>query len=529
MTAIDYGQLNFLPPLIRDYISGDKKLKGLYNAAFDFSAFAQVMRERKFPAETRRVLSEVVKKQYSGIPVSEKVAENIHALQDETTFTVTTAHQPVLFTGPLYFVYKIISAIHVAEKLKKEFPQQHFVPVYFMGAEDHDFDEINHCYLNGEKLEWKHERRGAVGRISTHDILPLIDAVEQRIQGVYAAEIIQMLRDAYTEHATLANATAYFVNSLFGEYGLVVLNPDNADFKRVFAPVIKEELLHQRVQGFALNAINALMELGYSAQATPREINVFYLTGNSRERIVFDAATQKFRVLNTGLVFSKEEIIREVDTSPEKFSPNVFLRPLYQEMILPNLAYIGGAGELSYWLEQKSIFDFFGVNFPLLALRNSAMLIDQATHRKIEKTGLQLQDFFKEGERLVNDFVRKASANTLDFTVEREKIVALFEEMREKAVAVDATLAGAVEAQKAAALNGLEGLEKKIVKAEKRNFETATTQIRAVKAKLFPENTLQERIENFLPVYAEEGMDFFRALVNEFDPFRMKMLFVRRQ
>ncbi|MDZ4846892.1 MAG: bacillithiol biosynthesis cysteine-adding enzyme BshC [Chitinophagales bacterium] len=523
--AIEYSQLNIFPKLIQDYLTNSETVKPFYNYSFNFQSFKQGIADRKFPIESRKVLVEVLTRQYRGLATAPIVSENIKKFGEPNTFAITTAHQPVLFTGPLYFIYKIISAINVAEQLRKEFPENHFVPVYFMGAEDHDFDEINHLWLNGEKIEWQHDRRGAVGRISTHDIAPLIQEVENGLQGEFAAEAVQLIKDAYIGRTTLAEATAYFVNSLFGEYGLVVINPDDKELKKLFAPVIEDELLNNRAFTLTEKLIKKITEQGYEIQANPREINLFYVTDGSRERIVFEEKENRYHVLNTALTFTRDEIIKEVQEHPEHFSPNVFLRPLFQEMMLPNLAYIGGAGELSYWFEQKAIFDYFNVNFPMLVLRNSAMLVDANTQKKFEKTGLDWNDFYQDEETLIKNFVKKNSTNTLDFSAEKDKINALFNGIRDKAAAVDVTLTGAVEAQKTAVINSIEGLEKKILKAEKRNFETSTAQIKSVKAKLFPNNNLQERVENFLPYYAAGGKKFIESLKKEFNPFNKQLLF----
>lgn len=520
----DYAQLDFLPHLIQDYLSGSNKLTGFYKYPFRFDSFRQIITDRSFSGINRKVLVETLNRQYQTISVCDKVIDNIRKLNDARTFTITTAHQPVLFTGPLYFIYKIISAINVAEQLNRRFPDNHFVPVYFMGAEDHDFDEINHCIVNGDKLEWQHDKRGAVGRMPTREIVPLIAELENRLKGEFAAEVIQKVKNAYDGNATLAKATAQFVHDLFGTYGLVVINPDDIELKKLFASAMEEELFNSRVKSISEKAISNLSVCGYEIQANPREINLFYLTESSRERIVFDEKDNRYRVLNTVRSFTKEEIADELRAFPERFSPNVFLRPLYQETILPNLAYIGGAGELSYWLEQKSIFDFYNINFPMLVLRNSAALVDASTQKKFEKTGLDWNTYFQEEDTIVKNYVKSKSDNLLDFAAEKDKINLLFNEIRNKAAAVDTTLAGAAEAQKTAALNSIDGLEKKMLKAEKRNFETITGQIKTVKGKLFPGNSLQERVENFLPYYAENGKLFFDTLLSEFDPFRKQML-----
>lgn len=524
--AIDYLQLDFLPKLIRDYLKGEERLKPFYQYPFDFNAFKQVIADRKFSPENRKVLVEALERQNSKLNVCEKVSGNIQKLRDPNTFTVVTAHQPVIFTGPLYFIYKIISAISLAERLQKTFPDKHFVPVYYMGAEDHDFDEINHLWLGNEKLEWQHDRRGAVGRISTNDITVLTQEIGTRLHGEFAEGTAQLLNAAYRANSTLADATAHFVNSIFGEQGLVVLNPDDAELKKLFIPVIEDEVLNRRAMKACESTLDSLQSLGYDVQATPREINLFYLGNSFRERIVFDEETKKYRVLNTQLSFTPEEIVKELQAFPEHFSPNVMLRPLYQETILPNLAYVGGAGELSYWLQQKEIFKHYGVNYPMLVQRNSAVLIDAATQKKIEKTGVELKELFQDEDTLVKEFVKRTSNNNLDLSAEKERINELFNAIREKAVVIDPTLAGAVEAQKAATINNVDGLEKKILKAEKRNFETTTTQLKAIRTKLFPDNNMQERVENFLPYYAAGGEQFLNALKAEFDPFRKEMVFL---
>jgi len=527
ISAVDYSELHIYPKLIRDYLSASPRLNSFYKYPFDFGAFRQVIPDKGITAEHRSILAGVLTEQYAGIQTTSAVRRNIEKLKDADTFTIATAHQPVLFTGPLYVIYKIVSAIHVAERLCREYPDRHFVPVYCMGAEDHDFEEINHVWLSGEKLEWKQDKGGAVGRLSTKDIMPLIDEAEKRLHGkAFASEATGLLKEAYGSQPTLARATLHLVDKLFGEYGLVVLIPDNKQLKQLFASVIEEELLHNHSFKLTGQTNHELSALGYEAQVNPREINLFYLGENIRERIVLNPQTKKYDVLNASLSFAGDEMLRLVKDSPECFSPNVMLRPLYQETILPNLAYVGGAGELSYWLQQKRIFDHYGVNFPMLVLRNSAMLVDAGTARKISRAGIELKELFEEEEALIQNFVKRNSNNPLSFDSEREEALGIFEAIRGKVTAVDPTLAGAIEAQKAAFVKGLEGIETKVMRAEKRNFETVITQIKSVKAKLFPGNTLQERVDSFLPYYAQYGDELLRLLKQRFDPFRKEFLFI---
>ena len=518
-----FAQLQLLPALISGYLSGAKALAPFYQYPFEFSSFRKVIANKKFSDRNRNVLADALTAQYAGVAAPPAVLKNIAKLREGKTFTITTAHQPVIFTGPLYFIYKILCAINIAEQLNAAEPDCHFVPVYFMGAEDHDFEEINHLWVGGEKLEWQAKGGGAVGRLRTEGLDEVLAQMENQLrEKPYAAELFDIFRNTYVKHETLAKATLHFVNRLFGEYGLVALNPDNRELKSLFTHVIEDEILNGRSFSLATKTIAELEALGYGIQAAPREINLFYLNGNSRERIT--AESDSYKVLNTAHVFSRDEIIREARECPEKFSPNVMLRPLYQETILPNLAYVGGAGELSYWLEQKSIFDYFKVNFPMLVLRSSALLVDAAVQKKAEKSGLRWEDFFEEEEALVKNFVKRTSSNSLDFSAEKKSVEDLFLHIREKAVAVDTTLGGSAEALKASFLNGLDGFEKKILKAEKRNLDTAIAQVKAVKSKLFPQRALQERVENFSSYYVQSGKQFFQELKQELDPFKKELL-----
>ena len=515
---IDYKTANTLSKLMSDYIGGEPRLNSLYKYPFSFDAFSQVIADKKSDKTNREALVEVLNEQYKDLETSKKVRDNIESLEEENTFTITTAHQPNLFTGYLFFIYKILGAISITERLNKEFPGHHFVPIYYMGGEDHDFKEINHVYLFGEKLEWQQSQGGAVGRLNTASVEPVIEKVKEKLSGMpFSEELVEMLETAYLKHKTLSEATRYMVNRLFSDYGLVILAPDHRELKKLFIPVMEDEIFSMRANPVVQKAIDQLDKMGYKVQANPRDINFFYLTEGRRDRIVKD--NNKYQALDTSMSFTEAELLKEINEHPERFSPNVFFRPLYQETILPNLAYVGGGGELAYWLEQKALFDHYQVNFPMLVFRNSALLIDKNTGNKMEKTGLELQDIFQNEEDLVKDFVKKNTENTLNLEKEKAEIEDIFERIAKKAVPVDPTLEKAIEGQKTGFLKGLENIESKLLRAEKRNFETSVNQIRSVKAKLFPNQSLQERVDNFLPWHAVQGKGFIEMLKPQLDPF----------
>ncbi len=524
MTTIPLQTTPFTPPLIKDYIEEKKALQSFYNRYPTVENFKIQMEEKGKQFHHREVLVAALLKQYENCPAADAVKNNIQALAASNTFTVTTAHQTNIFTGPLYYIIKIAHAIKLSVELKKHYPDFHFVPVYWMGCEDHDFEEINHCYVFGEKYEWTDAQGGAIGRHHTKGLLTIVNTLREKLQGsTHANEILDLFQKAYAQQETLADATRVIVNELFGNYGLVVINPDDKNLKQLFSTVISEELKNESSWIAAEASSGKLESLGYQPQAFARPVNLFYLEKNMRERLVRNEATKMFEVLNTSLKFTEKEISALASSAPEKFSPNVFLRPLYQETILPNLAYIGGGGELSYWLQQQQIFEDHHTVFPMLILRNSFIFSDANTDRKLEKLSLSVTDFFVHEDEIIRKFMEQNSALP-EFSEEIGSLKKTYASIKAKALSADATLEKAVESQLQQALNNMDALEKKILRAQKQKEETSVNQIKAVKNKWFPAGKLQERHENFLPYYASEGKSFIEKIISDIEPLKAVLI-----
>lgn len=499
------------------YATGNEQLRSFYKYDVTLDAFAQVIEDKKSNATNRKILVEVLQEQYAALDLNDAVRQNIQSLANPNTFTIVTAHQPALFTGPLYYIYKIISTINLTEQLNKTYPDYHFVPVFVNGAEDHDFEEVNHASIFNKKLEWQSGETGSVGRMKTASLAPVLEELKSILgESENAQYLYQLLHTAYTSHERYGMATNHLVHELFKEYGLVVLDMNHKQLKKLFIPIMEEELLYQTSLQYVEKTQQELEKLGFSSQAHVRDINLFYLQDQIRERIVREGDT--FKVLNTDYTFSKEDIIQELHEHPEHFSPNVVLRPLYQEIILPNLAYIGGGGEIAYWLERKSQFEHFGVNFPMLIRRNSALWIDGGSANKIEKLDLSVEDLFKDTEVLIKNYVAENAEEELSLSDEKNALEKLFNQIAEKAKNIDPTLEKAVLAEGAKQVKTVEQLESRIVRAEKQRHETALNQIRSLRDKFFPNNGLQERSDNFMSIYLKYGQEFFDVLKENLDP-----------
>ena len=497
--------------IVLDYLDDAAALKPFYVHRPTIDGIKQTINERKSFPTNRQVLVDHLKSQYSHLPASALVNRNIELLLQENTFTITTAHQPNLFTGPLYFIYKILHAIKLADTLTQELTQYNFVPVYYMGSEDADFEELSHATVNGVKYQWATQQNGAFGRmVIDKNITQLIHAISgQLLVQPHGKEIVDALLASYKEKTTIQDATFAFVHFLFERFGLIVINADAKELKQQMIPVFEEELL-QRSSSSIVHQTTTALEQHYKVQAGGREINLFYFDEDLRERI--EAVGDGFAVANTTIKFTKEEMLKELNEHPERFSPNVILRGLYQDTILPNIAFIGGGGELAYWLELKNVFAHHKVPYPVLVLRNSFLVTEQQWIDKIQKLGFTATDFFSSEDELLNNFVHRITTNPVKLNGSFTEAEAFYELLKQKAAVVDTTLTQHVEALKTKALYRLQELEKKLLRAEKRKYADQQRQIQTIKQQLFPGKSLQERKESFLGFYAKWGSGLIDAL-----------------
>lgn len=519
--CINYQESGYFSPLMNDYLNQKPQLDSLYNRFPTLENFEVQIEEKKINFdgngnEKRKILVSVLENQYATIETSVATLNNIKLLNNSKTFTVTTGHQLNLFSGPLYFLYKIISTINLTKELKAKYPSFDFVPIYWMATEDHDFEEINYFNFKGKKFRWNIESSGPVGRLSTNSLEDLFEIFALEMGSSTNAKALKKLfEDSYINHTNLADATRYLANSIFEEYGLVILDADNRDLKRSFNPYAKEELLHQTSYKNVLETAEKLKN--YTVQVNPREINLFYIENNLRERIILENGT--YKVNNTKIEFSETEILELLENNPEKFSPNVIMRPLYQEVILPNLCYIGGGGEIAYWLELKSFFDSAKVTFPMLLLRNSALLATQKQAEKADILGLSWADLFSKQTDLVTNKTKQLSEFPIDLSNLKEQLSKQFELLFETANHTDKSFAGAVKAQHAKQIKGLENLEKRLLKAQKRKFSELLERITNLQNELFPNQSLQERQANFSEFYMEYGAYLIPLLIDKLKPF----------
>lgn len=546
VSTIDFEKTGYFSSIVTQYIKGAPALLPYFKHTSDFAGLAQAMAARKLFPTDRSTLVKALKQQYeiafsaeTTAPLSENslhpvsaigkqedatndpdafVKNNIELLADSNTFTITTAHQPNLFTGYLYFAYKILHTVKLAAAAKAQFPENNFVPVYYMGSEDADLDELGKIFLDGDPIFWETRQTGAVGRMHTKELEPLLERLNGQLSVLpHGPELMRLLRECYLNAPNMQIATFKFVHQLFKRFGVIVLIPDQSAFKAQLIPVFKADLLTQKPSFIVNNTLQHLEAAGFKVQAKPRDINLFYLDDQIRERIVREG--EHWTVLNSTISWTQDELLQTLENHPEKFSPNVILRGILQETILPNIAFIGGGGELAYWLELKDLFEHYSVPYPVLLLRNSFLFIPRQEAEKRRKWQLTLQDLFQDQHQLLTQKAIAAAANNLDITEEIETLAATYKALSEKTAAIDPTLLNHVAALQAHAENKLRALQKKIVRAETRKHADFNSVLTGIKTKLFPNNSLQERIDNVLPYYARYGAQFLDIIYDSSPAF----------
>lgn len=485
-------------------------MQPFYKFTTNKAGLQEAIRNKKKNPINRQLLVSQLRAQYADATPSDPVQKNIELLLNENTFTICTAHQPNIFTGHLYFIYKIVHAIKMADVASKELKDYHLVPVFFLGSEDADLEELNHVVIDQTKYTWETKQQGAVGRMTIDKkFIELINTIEGRLLAEpFGIEITTLLKNCYRLGDTVAVATFRFVHELFKDFGLIVLLPDNTAFKSIMHEIFLDDLLQHTPSSIVKNTSESLSKY-YPAQAFPRDINLFYMKDDIRKRIVMMG--DRFIVHDTNIQFNQPEIVEELDKHPERFSPNVILRGIFQEMLLPDVVFIGGGGELAYWLQLKDLFEKYDVPYPVISLRNSFLIVPKKWNSLMKNLKMEYQDLFKPKHSVLADMIIHTSSNTLELSSEKKSWETMSESLISRASSVDPTLIDYVKSIDAKLLKKLEALEKKMLRAEKKKHEAMARQVDKIFLALNGEG-LQERTDNFLLFYAWWGKDFLNEI-----------------
>lgn len=390
------SEINTLSNTTKAFITKDKALIDILGSDNAYYSIDKALEGKKnFNPDYRTTLVNCIQKDYTFLDDSEEnklVKSNINLLLEANTYTVSTGQQLHLFLGPAFVIYKILAVIKLSEDLKIKHPDKNFVPIYWLASEDHDFEEIKDSNLFGHKFTWQTNQTGACGRFNLSEVKPLIEEIKQQVNlNSDKLKFVEELEEIYSNSKTLSEATVKIAHKIFGEMGLVCLDADKKELKNQFRDVIEKDILSQiNIKPFN-DLTDSLVSKNFHTQLHCREINFFYLLDGVRSRIILE--DDKFTVVGTEIRFTLAEITEDIKEHPEHYSPNAVLRPLYQETILPNIAYIGGNAEINYWIQISNLFVINNINKPNLQLRPSLWIIPIKTLdllKKLNISGLDL-------------------------------------------------------------------------------------------------------------------------------------------
>lgn len=518
---IPYEKTNRLPFLASRLIQSDSSLTGFYRPFQQQPDLVHLRQLRdRFTSQNRENLVHVILQQYQHIQDAPKT--QVDTLLSPNSFTITTGHQLNLFTGPLYFLYKIIDVIHIARQWNAQKDGNTYIPIFWMASEDHDFEEINHFTVLGKTIRWSKESEGPVGRLSTEGLDRVLKIWKQHLGNQpHVKDLQDLFEQSYCRHSNLADATRFLVHQLFGSYGLVIVDGDDARLKQEFTPYIEKECEEQLIQTTSettMRTFEKSFQRKMKPQVTPRDINLFYMGGSKRQRMT--KTKNGYDVVQSSVSFTKKEFVEELHKYPERFSPNALFRPIFQEVVLPNLVYVGGGSELAYWLQLGQAFTSFGLSMPMLKLRSSVLLVSDKQHRKLKSLGVSVPDLFLPPNELINRQVRQISNIEIDLSVLNTQLVEQFAHLYQLAKQTDPSFLGAVQAQERKQTKGLENLEKRLLKAQRKKLVDHVKRITELQQQLFPMGDLQERKVNFAEFILKHGDDCIPILMKHINPFQ---------
>lgn len=507
-SSIPYKQTNRFSKIVTDYLSENDSLKSLVNAFPSIDALHSAAEQKSFDSEHRKILCNAIEQKYVDLNIS--LPESIERLKSDGAVTITTGHQLNVFGGPLYSIYKIASVINLCRQLNGD-RGINVIPVFWLASEDHDFEEIASVSVKGNKYTWEHSSGSAVGHIDCEGLVELLESIKKDYPDRIGPSTLEEIKSFYTSK-NLANAHFKLITSLFRDTELLVVDSDNSTLKKLFVPHMINEI-NEGVQKH-VESTNKVLEEMYKAQAHARDVNLFYLTQSSRERVV--KTGDAFNTADLRCSWTKEELESEIKEHPERFSPNVIMRPMYQETILPNIGYVGGGGELAYWLQLKAAFNSREIDYPILVLRQSFALLEEKVARKIDQLGLTTEEIFADRDSL-KEKAREEAFGEIDLSHYLKSMNELYESIKTEGKSIDTNLEKSVESTRVDAENRIHALEKKFKRAQRQQLNVFTSRLEMIDAALFPNNGLQERSASVLEYYSAIKANL-PAIIDESNP-----------
>ena len=521
MNLINSNSVGFYPKIIEDYLSGELKSKNIID--WEYTQDQLLSKSRKlYSFKNRSIVHKALLNQYASFNLTEKESLNISLFSKKSTYTITTGHQLMLLGGPMFFYTKIMDVIKLAKEVSTT--QNPVLPVFWMASEDHDYKEISAINLFGKKINCYGSHKGPVGRISKEHFEDFLEEVNQVLgEGDEFYQIKGLINKAFFSGKNLSQITRIFVRELFKEDGLLILDGDCKELKLLFSEIAHKELFQEITFNSSKQYLN-LLKSQYKLQVKPRELNLFYIDDGIRKRLI--KTDKGFATSDQSIFWTPSEIKKMIADSPEKISPNVLLRPIYQEVLLPNIAYVGGAREIAYWLEIKPVFDAFKLDFPLPLVRNSYFVVSKKNKNWLDNHNISLERLFNSLDLQINQLIKELSSNLLSFDEDFKTLESFYSSLKLKGEKINAQLEKVVNGEEKRAYSALKNLEKRFLNAEKRKHEQEILKLKQIVTKLFPKGKAMERVNSFIPYISQDSLGFKEKIMAAPSLFEQKIAFL---
>ncbi len=545
MYTVEFNKLPSFQKLFLDYVSSDEesfnRIKKFFYASYrDDEEIFKVIDGKSHSYNANRyfdknILIDILKRQNVTFGGSEKTASNIELMKDENTFAVVTGQQVSLYTGNLYTILKTITAVKLTADLKRRFPQFNFVPVFWLESEDHDLDEANHARLINKQNEivrvgFEPQAAEEDESASKKNLMPvggikfdsMINQINEQLKDTlidtdFKEKLMEKISSIYTKGNDYRNAFASLMNWIFKDYGLVFVDCSDVEIKKLLTPVFEKELNTSPKLCEEIIKTSAELEKEYDLQVKPKVINLFFIHNGNR-LLIEPRDNNRFALKNSKRRFEQDELMNILFENPELFSPNVVLRPICQDYLLPTIAYVGGPSEISYFAQLKSAYKHYDITMPVIFPRVSATIIENKVKKFFANFDVSFEEIFNE-KVLVSKVVDKLSEIKIEdeFSKTFDEVNRIFYDLKNTVSKIDKTLTGSADNIKDKLVSGLENFKGKLVNAQAKRSETTTSQIDKVTNNVYPLESLQERIINvtyFLNKYNDE---FIKKLFYEID------------
>jgi bacillithiol synthase len=536
MNWIDFRQL---PPsaggfsdLFFDYLYNYQNVRSFFRTDFrentSFEAVLNALQDR--PNPNRIAVTDILAEQHRQIEAPECTLENIALLRKPTTFAVVTGQQVGFLGGPLYTVIKTLTTIALSKRLKEKYPRWEFVPVFWLEGEDHDFAEMNHTLVldaQGALVKVEYLPGGLLPERNPGPVGEMVfdSSLEQSMTALGSAlpktdftpGLIEAIRSCYREGATFNAAFARWLQWLFPDAGLVFISANNQGLKRILSPLFVREVTQYPITSQIVIGQSAELEQQYHAQVKPKSVNLFLF--HKGGRYLIEPREADFSLKGTRHFILPEELQRIAAETPEMLSPNVILRPLVQDTLLPTVAYVAGPSEVAYHAQLAPLYQHFGLTQPVIFPRASVTIVEEKVQRVLEKYGLEVTELFGDTSRLTAKVVEQITGINLDAMFERASsgLSEALNELKFGLGEVDPTLIGALENSLGKIHTTVNLLKEKSIAAQKRQHETAVRQIEKAVSGMLPGGVLLERQVSVVYFLNKYGPDFVRWLEHHVD------------